>query len=60
MVRVGRGYGSLTRNVNILVVEQRSARISVEMAVDCTGSHSIQTCCFYEILDVASSIKVSC
>jgi hypothetical protein len=34
------------RMSGILVVEQRSARISVEMAVDSVGSHSIQTCCF--------------
>jgi hypothetical protein len=46
------------RSSIILVVEQRSERICAEMAVDSAGSNSIQTCCFYEILDVASSIAL--
>ncbi len=53
-------YASLTRNPIILVVDQWSARISVEMAVDSAGSHSIETCCFHEILDVMSSMRGAC
>jgi hypothetical protein len=37
-----------------------SADALLAFACESETSHSIQTCCFYEILDVASSIKVSC
>ena len=41
--------GSSTRNPIILVIEQRSVRIAVERPVDSAGSHSIKTCCLYEM-----------